>query len=92
MINRDVVLTTDSFNYDMEINIGYYFNGGEVADSVNRLNSFYGQYSPDTKDAIFNYDVKLFNPQFTLYSDTLEYNTTTKVADILGAVNYCIRQ
>ena len=27
MINRDVVLTTDSFNYDMEINIGYYFNG-----------------------------------------------------------------
>lgn len=84
MINRDVVLTTDSFNYDMEINIGYYFNGGEVADSVNRLNSFYGQYSPDTKDAIFNYDVKLFNPQFTLYSDTLEYNTTTKVADILG--------
>ena len=84
MINRDVVLTTDSFNYDMEINIGYYFNGGEVADTVNRLNSFYGQYSPDTKNAVFNYDVKLFNPQFTLYSDTLEYNTTTKVADILG--------
>lgn len=84
MINRDVILTTDSFNYDMEINIGYYFNGGEVADTVNRLNSFYGQYSPDTKNAVFNYDVKLFNPQFTLYSDTLEYNTTTKVADILG--------
>lgn len=84
MINRDVVLTTDSFNYDMEINIGYYFDGGEVADTVNRLTSFYGQYSPDTKNAVFNYDVKLFNPQFTLYSDTLEYNTTTKVADILG--------
>lgn len=84
MINRDVVLTTDSFNYDMEINIGYYFEGGEVADTVNRLTSFYGQYSPDTKNAVFNYDVKLFNPQFTLYSDTLEYNTTTKIADILG--------
>ncbi|MCD8287352.1 MAG: hypothetical protein LUC18_00705 [Porphyromonadaceae bacterium] len=84
MINRDVVLTTDSFNYDMGINMGYYFEWGEVVDSVNRLKSFYGQYSPDTKMVQFNYDVQLFNSQFTLYSDTLEYNTMTKVSNIIG--------
>ena len=84
LINKEVVLTTDSFNYDMEPNIGYYFDGGSIVDTVNRLTSFYGQYSPDTKEAIFNYDVKLYNPQFTIYSDTLEYNTQTKIADILG--------
>ncbi len=84
MINNEVILTTDSFDYDMQPNIGYFFNGGEVKDTVNRLTSYYGQYSPDTKEAVFNYDVKLYNPQFTIFSDTLEYNTSTKIADILG--------
>ena len=84
MLDREVVLSTDSFNYDLEPNIGYYFNGGSVADTVNRLTSFYGQYSPDTKEAVFNYDVELHNPQFVIYSDTLKYNTQTKIADIVG--------
>lgn len=84
MENRDVILYTDSLNYDKRANIGYYFDGGKIVDSENELTSIYGQYSPDTKRAIFNYDVKLVNEQYTLYSDTLEYSTATKIADILG--------
>ena len=33
---------------------------------------------------MFNYDVKLVNPKFTLTSDTLRYSTATKIANILG--------
>ena len=36
---------------------------------------------------MFNYDVKLVNPQFTLTSDTLRYNTMSKVASIVGPSN-----
>lgn len=84
MINRDVTLTTDSMNYDRVINIGYFFEGGVITDLENRLSSVYGEYSPDTKFAIFQEDVELQNPKYTLYSDTLRYSTATGIADILG--------
>lgn len=84
MENQDIVLFTDSLNYDLVPNIGYFFEGGKLVDSENELTSIYGQYSPDTKRAVFNYDVQLVNPEYTLYSDTLEYSTVTKIADILG--------
>lgn len=84
MINRDVTLTTDSMNYDRNINIGYFFDGGVITDLENRLSSVYGEYSPDTKYAIFEDNVELENPKYTLYSDTLRYNTGTGIADILG--------
>lgn len=84
MINRDVTLTTDSLNYDRWVNIGYFFDGGMITDPENELTSTYGQYSPDTKYALFEDSVELKNPRFTLYSDTLKYNTETGIADILG--------
>lgn len=84
MENGQVTLFTDSLNYERIPNIGYYFDGGMIVDSVNQLSSFYGQYSPDTKLAIFNDSVRLENPQFTLYSDTLHYDTETKIANIIG--------
>ncbi|RHJ80604.1 OstA-like protein [Parabacteroides sp. AM08-6] len=84
MENGQVTLFTDSLNYERIPNIGYYFEGGMVVDSLNQLSSFYGQYSPDTKQTVFNDSVRLENPQFTLYSDTLHYNTDSKIATILG--------
>ena len=84
MINRETELVTDSLNYDRLANLGYYFEGGTLSDSVNVLNSWWGEYSPATKLAVFNHDVVLENPRFTLYSDTLKYSTLTKEATILG--------
>jgi lipopolysaccharide assembly outer membrane protein LptD (OstA) len=84
MENRQVRLFTDSLNYNRIENMGYYFNGGRIIDKENELSSFFGQYSPDTKEAVFNDSVQLVNPQFILYSDTLHYNTDTKIATILG--------
>ena len=79
-----VTLFTDSLNYDRVEDIGYYFEGGMIIDAENELTSLYGQYSPATKLSIFNENVKLENPNFTLYSDTLHYHTETKIATILG--------
>lgn len=84
MENGQVTLFTDSLNYERIPNIGYYFEGGLIVDSLNQLSSFYGQYSPETKLAVFNDSVQVENPDFTLYSDTLHYDTESKVATILG--------
>ena len=84
MENGQVTLFTDSLNYERIPNIGYYFEGGLIVDSLNQLSSFYGQYSPEPKLAVFNDSVQVENPDFTLYSDTLHYDTESKVATILG--------
>lgn len=84
MENRTTTLLTDSLNYDRVYNLGYFFDGGTLMDEQNVLTSEWGEYSPATKQSVFNYNVKLVNPKFTLTSDTLGYNTATKIANIVG--------
>lgn len=84
MEDKQATLFTDSLNYDRVENLGYYFEGGMLVDDRNELSSYWGQYAPDTKDALFSDSVKLINEDYTLFSDTLKYNTDTKIADILG--------
>ena len=78
------ILTTDSLNYDRAAGVAYYFHGGTVRDSLNTLVSVRGNYRPNTKQALFSKEVQLTNPNFVLTSDTLLYNTDTKIADIIS--------
>ena len=84
LINRKVTLTTDSLDYSLDMRLGWYDDGGELNDEVNTLTSLYGQYSPETKDADFFYDVVLTNNRdgYRLLTDTLYYNTATHLARI----------
>ncbi len=88
LINRDVTLYTDVFHYDMLNEIGYYNVGGELVDKQNRLKSWEGEYHPQTKDAFFNIEVHLTSRQksdtLNIYTDSLEYNTTTHVAHLVN--------
>ncbi len=83
----DSRLFCDSLDYDRLYNLGYFFQGGKLVDKENTLTSEWGQYSPATREAIFNYNVDLQNPKFTLLSDTLHYNTSTSIARIVGPSN-----
>ena len=78
------ILTTDSLNYDRIADVAYYFSGGTVKDSLNTLTSVRGSYWPNTNQAVFSREVQLVHPKFVLTSDTLLYNTDTKIADIVS--------
>lgn len=84
LINRQDTLITDSLDYNLEMRLGWYEDGGELRDPTTTLTSIYGQYSPATKDAEFYFDVVLINRKdnFRLLSDTLYYNTATGIARI----------
>ena len=84
MEDQTATLFTDSLDYDRIANLGYYFDGGMLVDDENELTSYWGQYAPDTKEALFSDSVKLVNEDYTIFADTLKYNTETKIADILG--------
>lgn len=87
LTHYDSRLYCDSLNYDRFENLGYFFDGGKLVDKENTLTSEWGQYSPSTREAVFNYNVDLRNPEFTLVSDTLHYNTGSGFARIVGPSN-----
>lgn len=78
--NKTATLYTDSLDYDRKEGKGYYFDGGTLVDSLNTLSSLYGEYVPATNEAFFENNVVLENPDYTLYTDRLRYNTETKIA------------
>ncbi|MDE6006795.1 MAG: hypothetical protein K2G67_04505 [Muribaculaceae bacterium] len=82
--NRSVTLTTDSLDYDLAGERGWYTLGGTLEDDVNTLTSQYGEYSPATKIADFRYDVVLVNRKdgYKMFTEELRYNTATHIADI----------
>lgn len=84
LVNGEVTLTTDELTYDRNRNVGYYLCGGTLQDSLNKLVSQKGYYYTDTKEAEFKTDVVGYNDDNDIKSDTLIYNTETKIASILG--------
>lgn len=79
-----VTLTTDSLDYDMNIEMGWYTRGGKLQDDINVLTSTYGEYSPGTKLARFEDNVVLVNTKdgYKMYTEELDYNTGTHIATI----------
>ena len=79
-IKGDQRLTTEFLDYNMDTEVGNYFNGGKLKDSVNVLTSNSGYYYGLQKYAMFYSDVVLTAPDYVLKSDTLRYNTVPKIA------------
>ncbi len=77
-------LTTDNLDYNMDEEIGHYYNGGKLVDSTNTLTSKIGYYYAKQKYATFKTDVVLVAPNYVLKSQDLHYNTRTKVATTPG--------
>ncbi|MCM1035752.1 MAG: hypothetical protein NC406_00290 [Bacteroides sp.] len=86
LINRDVMLRTDVFTYDLRTEVGYYNVGGELTDRSNRLTSIEGEYIPATKDANFYLNVHLNSlsesDTLDIYTDSLFYNTASHIAEL----------
>lgn len=87
LINRDVTLTAPVLHYSLAMDLGYYENGGKLTDPKNTLESLEGEYAPPTKEANFYTRVKLVGvsnkgDSVWVYTDTLLYNTDTRIAEL----------
>lgn len=77
-------LTTDFLDYNMDTEVGNYINKGTLRDSTNTLSSETGYFYGKENYALFWENVVLIAPDYTLKSDTLRYNTKTKIATTTG--------
>jgi len=73
-------LTTPDLDYDLNTHIGIYAKNGKVISDKSVLTSTEGYYYGDTKDIYFKKNVVLVNPDYTVTTDTLLFNTYTNVA------------
>ena len=72
-------LYTDNLDFSRSKDLAYYFNGGRLVDSINVLTSNKGYYNLRSNLASFKRNVKVVNPDYTMLSDSLQYNSATKI-------------
>lgn len=84
LVHRHTTLRTDSLNYDRGRDLAWYYTGGIIEDSLNVLTSVHAQYVPGTAEAEFSDSVWLVNDKYTLATERLQYNTDTRVAQLVS--------
>lgn len=82
--DRNNQLTTTMLDFDMRNNVGYYTRWADILRGENRLRSRVGYYYSREHMYFFKDSVVIINPDYTIYSDTLEYNTELNMAYMLG--------
>lgn len=86
MNDKTMTLTTKRLDYDLNTSIAYYNTNGRIVDKENTLTSKEGYYNTRTKEFLYKQNVKLVGRNqenkkpFSLTSDSLRYNTNTRVA------------
>ena len=75
---KTATLYTNYLDYARIPNRAYYFNGGRLVDSINVLTSKKGYYNVNSNLASFKDQVQVTNPDYTMYADSMQYNSRTK--------------
>ncbi len=84
LINKTTTLTSDTVDYDLIGNIGFYDDKGKIVDSTSTLTSQIARYFVDEDIVYFYRDVVGENEKYNLVSDTVKYNTATGIFYIQG--------
>lgn len=87
MVDRDAILTTNYLTYNTAIRVGTYTGGGKLVNKDNVLTSKNGQYFAFSRDSYFRYDVVLTTVDAIIKTDTMKYNTGTRIAYFFGPTN-----
>lgn len=75
LINKTTNIYTDTLDYDLAAKVSYYDDTGKIVDSLTTITSQIGKYFVDSDIMYLYQDVVGVNKNFTLESDTVNYNT-----------------
>lgn len=84
LINGTQKLFTERLDYDLTTKTATYSNGATLTNDTTQLTSKRGYYYVESNEAFFKDSVVVVDSQFVLRSDTLKFNTSTRVVDFLG--------
>jgi lipopolysaccharide export system protein LptA len=84
LVNKDITLLTDSMDYNRALGIADYRGGGILTQEDNRLTSERGRFILDTEIFYFMDSVVIVNPDYTIKTDSLEYDSQTERSYFFG--------
>ena len=85
LVDSNAILKTQHLYYDLNTEIAYYLTGAEIFDkSNNDMVSEQGHYHRNIDMFYFKDDVVLNTPDYTITTDTMDYNVLTEVAYFVG--------
>src|SRR5690606_10525064 len=87
MVDGNAVLTTNFLTYNMKSHIGTYTGGGRIVNTTDTITSRNAWYFDNTKDAYFRHDVVVRTPDVRIFTDTMRYNSATKINYFYGPTN-----
>ncbi len=84
LLYKETTLTTESLDFDMGNNVGYYTDSAHIVRGDNILTSKKGYYYTRKDLFAFKNDVVVKNPDYTIYSDTMDFNTESEITYFFG--------
>ncbi len=90
MRDSSVTLTTDSLDYNLNTDIGYYEHNGRIVDSLTVLTSVKGYYYHRQREVYFRKNVVIDHDsgEYQMYTDTIRYGLDTKIIDFFGPTEF----
>ena len=87
LVDANSTLTTNYLTYNLGTRIGTYIGGGKIDNPPTVITSKNGHYFGASSDAYFRYDVVVNTPDVLIKTDTLRYNSISKVSYFYGPTN-----
>lgn len=87
MVDKDATLTTNYLTYNTATRVGTYTGGGKLVNKDNTLTSINGYYFAYSRDSYFRYNAVLTTVDAIIKTDTLRYNTGSRIAYFYGPTN-----
>jgi lipopolysaccharide export system protein LptA len=84
LIDKESTLRTENLDFNLAESYGYYFDGGDLNNGANKMKSRIGYYYTKLKLFHFKNQVEIYNPDYTIFSDTVKYNTVSQTAWFFG--------
>jgi lipopolysaccharide transport protein LptA len=84
LVNGGQKLFTQKMHYDLGNKIATYHKGATMTNGKSQLKSKHGYYHVNDHEIFFKGDVLVTDPDFTVRSDTMAFNTETKIVRFLA--------
>ena len=84
LINGRQQLFTSRLHYDLNTKVATYHEGATLTNGKSQLTSSHGYYYTEQKQVFFKGEVLATDPEFTLRTDTMSFNTETQMVQFLA--------
>ncbi|HND89457.1 MAG TPA: OstA-like protein, partial [Saprospiraceae bacterium] len=84
LVNGQQQLFTDRLRYDLANKIATYHSGATLSNGKSQLTSRHGYYHVNDHEVFFKGDVVVTDPEFTMRTDTMGFNTETQLVRFLA--------